>query len=267
MLALLGAVFALLAIAPLWASLPARAHLPLRILLTAAALFVAGKVLFSEPDEEQPVARRPLELPDRGYVGSAHCRACHPEQHATWHDSFHRTMTQVLSRDALLPKFDRVQQLDWFGKPVKLEWRGDELWCEFHRGGGTPADVRRPIVQLTGSHHLQVLWYSTGEGRELAPLPLVWRIDEAKWLPITSVFVVPPELREPPEPGIWNQRCQACHTTESRPRLDGEHPDTLVGEFGIACEACHGPGGAHMAQNQNPLRRYQHHDRGGDDTI
>jgi hypothetical protein len=81
------------------------------------------------------------------------------------------------------------------------------------------------------------------------------------------VFVVPPELHDPPDPGLWNQRCQACHATESRPRLDGEHPDTLVGEFGIACEACHGPGGAHVAQNQNPLRRYQHHASGADDTI
>ena len=33
--------------------------------------------------------------------------------------------------------------------------------------------MRRPIEQLTGSHHLQVFWYSTGAGRELAPLPMV----------------------------------------------------------------------------------------------
>jgi hypothetical protein len=41
--------------------------------------------------------------------------------------------------------------------------------------------------------------------------------------------------------------------------------DTHVAEFGIACEACHGPGEAHVRANRNPLRRYQLHVTGGDD--
>src|SRR5271170_2831658 len=44
-------------------------------------------------------ARAPLPLPvaDRGYVTSDSCRACHPSEYASWHRSYHRTMTQPAS--------------------------------------------------------------------------------------------------------------------------------------------------------------------------
>jgi len=175
-------------------------------------------------------------------------------------------MTQQATRETVTPKFDRLE-LDWYGEPVSLEWRGDRLWTKFVRGGGRPGQVERPIEQLTGSHHMQVFWYSTGSGRELAPVPVCFKIEEQLWIPLTSVFVVPPELRDPPEPGKWNQSCAMCHTTDPRPRMDIGRTDTHVGEFGISCEACHGPGAAHAAANRNPVRRLVKRAEGADDTI
>lgn len=209
---------------------------------------------------------RPLEVLADGHVGSAACRSCHPGEHASWHGSFHRTMTQAARRENVVPDFDRLE-LDWFGESVLLEWRGDELWTKFVRGGARPGPVERPIVQLTGSHHMQVFWYSTGAGRELAPVPVCFKLEEELWIPLTSVFVVPPELRDPPEPGKWNQSCAMCHTTDARPRVDIGRTDTHVGEFGISCEACHGPGADHAAANRNPLRRLAQRAAGEDDTI
>ena len=251
------AAVAALAVLPLW-----RAAGPVRLRgwafafsALAAATVVTSAVAHVAADRPAVPAERPIEVLAEGYVGSAACRKCHPAEHASWHGSFHRTMTQVVSRDALVAAFDTLT-LDWFGEPVLLEWRGDELWTEFRRKGRRPADVERPIEQITGSHNLQVLWYSTGEGREIAPLPVCYKIEEAIWLPLTAVFVLPPEFRDPPEPGAWSNSCTMCHATDARPRVDIGRNDTHIGEFGISCEACHGPGAGHAEHYRSPLARW-----------
>ena len=44
----------------------------------------------------------------RSWSASDACRACHPGHHASWHESFHRTMTQPATRDNVLGRFDDV---------------------------------------------------------------------------------------------------------------------------------------------------------------
>ncbi|MCU0864902.1 MAG: C cytochrome precursor [Planctomycetes bacterium] len=258
-----AAMIAVFATAVLW-WLPRRGHW-LAAALVGGGLVVANATQVA-PSPLPPPEQRPAIAAGGGYVGSGTCRSCHPGEHASWHGSFHRTMTQLATRAAVVPDFERLQ-LDWFGSPAVLEWRGDRLWTSFTRGGRRPGRVERPIEQLTGSHHLQVFWYSTGEGRELGPFPLAYKIEERIWLPLTTVFVLPPESRDPPEPGAWNQSCAMCHTTHPEPRVDIGRNDTQVAELGIACESCHGPGEAHVAANQNPLRRYAARFAGRDDTV
>ena len=236
--------------------------------LGAFGLYLGGIVAATMLDRRPagPVVDRPIEVHSKGYVGSKSCRSCHPGEHASWHGSFHRTMTQVMSREALQVQFDRLE-LDWFDKKVVLEWRDDELWTVFERAGGRPGPVDCRVEQITGSHHLQVLWYSTGEGRELGPVPVCFKVEEGIWIPLTSVFVLPPEFRDPPDPGAWNHSCTMCHTTDARPRVDIDRADTYVSEFGISCEACHGPGEAHVAANRNPIARLLKRSDGVDETI
>jgi hypothetical protein len=230
------------------------------------ALVAVISVALLAPREQEPAADRPLAGPLEDYVGSAACQACHPAQHDSWHQSFHRTMTQPASRATVIPQFQSLD-LQHFGRSVHLAWNAKvELWVDLTVAGGRR--LQRPVVQLTGSHTFQVFWYSTGNQRELAMVPLVYRIDEQRWMPISAAFVLPPEVREPPGPGTWNQNCQGCHATASRPRVDIGRMDTMAGEFGIACEACHGPGKDHVNANRNPLRRYALHLGGGsDDTV
>ncbi len=252
----LVALVAIAACVPVWRGrAPGRVSLLGAGLLSALALAVVISSVVMAPELPKASTTRPLVADGNGYVGSASCRSCHPAQHASWRESFHATMTQVANRANMAARFEQLE-LDWFGKPVLLRWGGDTLWVEFERGGQKPGPVRRPVEQLTGSHHLQVLWYSTGAGRELAPVPMCYKIAEGIWLPLSAVFVLPPEYRDPPEPGAWNQNCHMCHATNVRPRVDVDRCDTEVTELGIACEACHGPGGPHVAANQNPLRRY-----------
>ncbi|MEQ1633260.1 MAG: multiheme c-type cytochrome, partial [Planctomycetota bacterium] len=224
-------------------------------LAVALGTFLAATA--AEPELPVEPMSRPVERLGNGYVGSATCTKCHPGEHASWQHSFHRTMTQSVSRTTLRADFDDLQ-LDYFGAPVSLHWRGSELFVRLSPDARGRRDERK-VVQLTGSHHAQVLWYETGNQRELGIVPMVYRIAEARWLPFPAVFLMPPQLREPPLPGTWNGNCNGCHTTHSMPRLDLGRVDTMAAEFGIACEACHGPGESHARANANPLRRYGLH--------
>lgn len=265
MLFALSTLLALIALVPLWRSAAVGGK---AMTVALSVLVVAGLATTPLWLRERPkaAAHRALEVHEAGYVGSQACRSCHPGEHASWHASYHRTMTQVASRETVTCDFERLE-LDWFGKSVVLEWRGDQLWTVFDRGGNRARHVERPIEQLTGSHNLQVFWYSTGQGRELGPVPMCFKIEEGIWIPLTSVFVLPPQFREPPNPGAWNKSCSQCHTTDARPRVDIGRADTHVSEFGISCEACHGPGEAHVAVNKNPVRRLLQRASGTDDTI
>ena len=258
------------------------------LLLPAVALAVAAGLAgaaFARADRaprEESVANRPIQTPEDGYVSSGACRACHPSQYASWHASFHRTMTQIAAPDTVATSFGGVTIDVLPGGPIRLDERGRELWAEFPDPDAAASPARaerisRQIVMTTGSHNQQIYWYATGSSRVLGQLPAIWLTAERRWIPRRAAIMSPPGAHAP-ETGAWNGVCVACHATNGQPRLDapfGSRPaaamaaDTRAAEFGIACEACHGPGGAHARANRNPLRRYALHFEIGarDDTI
>ena len=85
-------------------------------------------------------------------------------------------------------------------------------------------------------------------------LPFTYLVDQKRWVPRADSFLSPPD--DPFGLVYWNEVCIECHSTAGRPRVgEGEPSDTQVTELGIACEACHGPAGPHVAANQSPLNR------------
>lgn len=201
---------------------------------------------------------RPIEVAgaDDPYVSSEACRECHADQHRSWHASYHRTMTQLASPESVLGDFRQVET-EAYGHFVRLDQQDDEFWVTMHdpEQPVTPTSplIRRPVVMTTGSHHMQVYWYATGKDRRLGQLPLVWLCDDARWIPLHSIFIRPPQTEAGKNEARWNNTCIKCHTTQGRPRIDlaKRHVDTHVAEFGIACEACHGPGREHVASHRS----------------
>ena len=197
------------------------------------------------------VAHRPIVLREKNYIGAEACRDCHPENYASWHDSYHRTMTQVASAETAATSFDNVV-LEFpnssVGK-VTLQQEGENLWAEFEEKDsiGRSKIVRRPIVMMTGSHHAQGYWLPSGDGRDLTRFPFMYRMDQNRWITDRANFLIEPgEHAMSHTAGVWNHLCDRCHTTRPQPRLEENgHYDTHVSDFGIACEACHGPGATH----------------------
>ena len=104
---------------------------------------------------------RPVEALHGSYVGSESCRECHAHEHDSWHDSYHRTMTQVAGPETVIGDFSDVR-LQFPGqdgfKQFRLWQDGGQYWAEFD----SPGDVGRsgdrmtlPVVMTTGSHHMQ----------------------------------------------------------------------------------------------------------------
>ena len=194
-----------------------------------------------------------VELAD-DYVGSEACRSCHAENHASWWSSFHRTMTQPATPEAVRGGFE-VGEVVARGFTYRLERREDDFWVEMPDLSGGPERRWHRIHLVTGSHHMQIYWYPTGRGRELAQLPIIYLFEARRWIPRSAAFLVPPTVRVTNEEGRWNEVCLRCHTTNGRPRLN-EGTDTQVSEFGISCEACHGPGAGHVARHRSSLKRF-----------
>ena len=204
-------------------------------------------------------ANRPIVAPQGNYVTSNPCRACHPGNYASWHTSFHRTMTQIATPARLIPKTENVE-LSFSGRQYKLSHCDDKIFVSDRSLGEKDYGRPREVVLLTGSHTLQILWTETGQGRTLAQFPFAYIIAEKMWAPVTQTFLMPPETKEAYSIGAWNGACMNCHVTQGLSKfVAGNKWDTTVAEFGIACEACHSEGRAHIDANRNPLRRWQLH--------
>jgi predicted CXXCH cytochrome family protein len=183
-----------------------------------------------------------------GYAGSKSCH--HKEQFTTWHRTYHRTMTQIASKESVQADFNNIV-LTNEGTRFTLTQKGDEYWARMEKiaapAGNVavePVDVR--IAMITGSHHMQVFWVAEGHGNMQIGFPFTWLIPEKRWVPRNSTFVRPPETEHRPEP--WNIICSRCHTTGVEPQFYPSERivDTHVGELGISCEACHGPARRHV---------------------
>jgi hypothetical protein len=230
----------------------------LTIALSAAAAIVSVmQARTAAQARREAEAHRPVEVRSQHYVSSNECRSCHPREHATWSASFHRTMTQLATPNTVRGGFDGVT----LGRSPEYTLGRSEhgFYVDIAPGPDAPRQ-RHPVTLVTGSHHMQIYWYETGHDRSLGQLPFAYLQSDRRWVPRNAIFIEPPQALTPAAEGRWNASCIACHTTLGQPRIDASGKfDTEVAEFGIACEACHGPGEEHVARNRSPLARYGRH--------
>ncbi|MFP6649137.1 MAG: ammonia-forming cytochrome c nitrite reductase subunit c552, partial [Pirellulaceae bacterium] len=234
-------------------------------------------------DASTPVKQLvPRQQRENGYQTSDRCRSCHPKEHASWHHSFHRSMTQLVGPDNVLGDFND-RRLTQDGFEYVLHWEGDRLLVdmpdpdvyliteggELELGGKVLVDEIKmvedlPVVMMTGSHSFQGYWVPSSQGLKLIQLPWIYNILDKRWMPSQDAFIRPPDGRK--RVAVWNENCIQCHALGGNPNEIGESGVLMstVAELGISCEACHGPAEQHVAYYQNPLNRYLQHLAGGE---
>jgi predicted CXXCH cytochrome family protein len=266
------------------------------LVVLAATTVGAGAVFWQARLERKVVSRQkmieksPREDRRDGYVKAETCQACHPAQYASWHRSFHRTMTQFATPEAVRGNFSNVtlrlpgetfhltrEGDEYYVEMVDPDWRYVQMlkWVAFNRGAGSrppmeenPPRAKSRVGMLTGSHHMQAYWLPSAYGNMQFSLPFTYLFAEQRWVPRNDVFLLKPGSAHLQQ--VWNNNCLNCHATAGQPRQDPKTHvnDTRVAELGISCEACHGPGEEHVRANSALLRRYaQHRGPNPDPTI
>ena len=187
-------------------------------------------------------------------------------------------MTQVATPQSVAASFDGVRV---GGRaPMVLEQRGDELWAEFDdpdRGQGrwSRDRCRDRCRDLTRSHKTpggddhriaqsaDLSGTRPGQGRMLGQLPAIWLVAERRWIPRRAAVMHPPgqaavlgnrqlerHLRRLPHDP---RQARVRHAVRIAADRVADRWTPRAAEFGIACEACHGPADEHV-RSQSPTR-------------
>lgn len=229
--------------------------LPLALALVVAPLAVVVALAFG-PDPVELAANAPLRERAADYEGAASCAACHPEHHSSWARTYHATMTQLPTREAVLGRFDG-REVRFYGRDAVPFERDGEFWMRIPEGE-SEREVR--VALCVGSNRYQQYFELIGAetGGEYRRLPILWHVGEQRWMHLNGVFLGPDDKNWSAHAASWNDNCIFCHNTGPMPRLESEPRafESRVADLGIACEACHGPGEEHVRRMQSPVERY-----------
>ena len=214
-----------------------------------------NQALGQAPAQQQPPydVTLPYRRADNQYAGSASCRECHTDEHRSWHDSYHRSMTQIMTPDTVKAAFDG-QALSFGGERFTMHKRGDEYWTTIESleaakaapDGRDPEPYHVRMGMVTGSHHMQVFWLPGMMGNLQIGFPFSWLVEDRRWAPRNSLFIRDPHTVITQE--NWNMNCIRCHTTGPQPKPNKAEQlfESQIADLGISCEACHGPGQNHV---------------------
>ena len=208
--------------------------------------------------------RKPPAWLEETYIGSDSCAECHTLNHPTWKETLHASMVQVASPETIRGDFidDNEYWLrhgQWDGsvpaddRPlIRLERYEDEFYSHiFDPSTGRMNPYR--ISHVVGTEFRQT-YLIESEGTYFR-MPIQWDMKGRRWLNLWNRQERIPETVGGPmeqltnENAHWNLACARCHTTGYEMEGKGRW-----NELGIACESCHGPGGAHAEQYRNSVR-------------
>ena len=243
------------------------------LLIGGGIWFTAGR----SSDERVPLASPigPIVLdaasPDGlTYVGGANCRDCHQDQYDQWRGSHHDRAMQYATEKTVLGDFDNAI---FTHRGVESSfYRNDGKF--FVRTEGEDGKMHEYLVLYTfGFTPLQQYLVAFPGGR-LQTLPLCWDARPMKdggqrWFHIYGQQRIAPgdPLFWTGPNQNWNFMCAECHSTHLRKNYDpaAQTYRTSWSQVNVSCEACHGPGSAHVqwARDQPLGRRYPINDDKG----
>ncbi|MFT5049305.1 MAG: tetratricopeptide (TPR) repeat protein [Chlamydiales bacterium] len=197
--------------------------------------------------------RAPLEGRDARsveYVGAATCASCHPAEFEGWTGSHHDLAMQPATEETVLGDFDdALFELD--GVPTRFFKRDGQFFVHTQGADGAFADFS--VDYVFGVEPLQQILLR-GEGGRFQCLTVAWDVVGERWYDLypDQETTAGDAMHWTGVYQSWNAMCADCHSTNLRKGYDvaTRTYDTTFSEIDVACEACHGPGEAHVTWAQ-----------------
>jgi len=204
--------------------------------------------------EQREMDRRVVSgsKPEAVFVGSSQCRSCHKAEFDKWESSHHRWAMAPANEESVLGDFADAE-FAHFGVTSRFYRKGDKYYVHTQGPKGEMGDF--PITHIFGWYPLQQYLIPFPGGR-LQCLPIAWDVIKKQW------YHLDPDQRIDPADWLfwtnqaqnWNGMCAECHSTDLRKNYDisSNTYQTEWSEISVGCEACHGPGSAHVRWAEMP---------------
>jgi tetratricopeptide (TPR) repeat protein len=186
------------------------------------------------------------------FTGRPVCAACHAEQASQWSGSHHDLAMQPATEKTVLGDFDNAS-LGHFGVTTSFFRKAGKFMVRAENPDGKLQDYE--IEYTFGVEPLQQYLVEFPGGR-LQALSLAWdaRSKEQggqRWFHLypNKKIAHDDELHWTKPSQNWNSMCAECHSTHLEKNYDpgARTFSTSWSEIDVSCEACHGPGGDHVA--------------------
>jgi len=187
-----------------------------------------------------------------GYAGAAACAGCHRTEYDAWKDSHHALSMRQAGPQTVLGDFNNAAFA--YNDVTSTFFRRDGRFFVNTDGlQGQPTDyelkytfgltpLQQYLIELPGGRMqaLSIAWDSRGKDqggqRWFHLYPESEKIGHQDPLHWTGPYQ------------NWNFMCADCHSTQVRHNYDAKADrfNTQWNEINVGCEACHGPGSAHV---------------------
>ncbi|MCX6247274.1 MAG: multiheme c-type cytochrome, partial [Bacteroidetes bacterium] len=201
------------------------------------------------------------------FTGGKACIECHQKEYRLWRGSDHDKAMSVASDSTVLGDFNNAE-FTFNGKISKFYKRGGRFYVFTEGTGGLMKEYQ--VSHTFGVRPLQQYLIPFEKGK-FQCLPIAWNTTEKKWFQMAAMVYKPEDL-DPAnwlywtnQAQNWNSMCAECHSTNLQKNFDLKTKSyhTTWNDINVNCEACHGPGSAHIEWARLPeLARPQENNTG-----